>query len=211
MTPVMCHSQPTQCAYIGLTRAPPPPRPPAQRYGAVAPVQTRRRCGRRLIACGPDLTVRRCASRRPLESDATPPSGSSSRAERGSFTFVPALAGDEPAAGADSGTCCRTQTFGPRTDRYGHKTHVGRSPASPATPNTRASSTRIRKTGRITKPKSHRDQNIIGAERNESRQAGGREHRDRDEKSTPNRGSSDSGNQGAKLHAPILDRGHGNL
>ena len=37
MTPVMCHSQPTQCAYIGLWRRAPPPRPPDEDAARTAP------------------------------------------------------------------------------------------------------------------------------------------------------------------------------
>ena len=53
MTPVKCHSQPTQCAYIGLWRGAPPLRPPHSDMPA-APVQTRGRCGHRRDACGLD-------------------------------------------------------------------------------------------------------------------------------------------------------------
>ena len=54
-------------------------------------------------------------------------------------------------------------------------------------------------------------QEHLGAEGNESRPAGGLEHRDRDETITPNRRSNGSANQEAKLHAQNLDRGYTSL
>ena len=76
MTPVKCHSQPTQCAYIGIWRRAPPPRPPhgdsAPRAGSDPAVHAAIAGSR-----GPDMTVRRFATTRPPASDATPPSSSS--------------------------------------------------------------------------------------------------------------------------------------
>ena len=109
------------------------PRRPVQNPRSMRPASGR-------VRAGPDGTAVR--ERDAAGSDVTPPSDSSSRAERGSFARATALRGDEPAAGANSCTCGRTQAFGPRTDRRGHKTHGRRAlPANPATPNTPASST----------------------------------------------------------------------
>ena len=72
-------------------------------------------------------------------------------------------------------------------------------PRQPATPNTPASSTQIRRSGRITTPTGHRDRNIFGAQGNESRPTGERERRDRDEKITPNKRSSGSGESGGEV------------
>ena len=63
------------------------PSTPAQRQWRAVPVQNRGRSGRRLVTCGlaiDGLVVSRAPGR--WGSDATPPSSSSSRAERGSFS-----------------------------------------------------------------------------------------------------------------------------
>ena len=53
------------------------PSTPARRFGAPRRFRPRGRCGRRRVARGPDMTVRRFATTRPPGSDATPPSSSS--------------------------------------------------------------------------------------------------------------------------------------
>ena len=53
------------------------PSTPARRFGAPHRFRPRSRCGRRRVACGPDMTVRRFATTRLLRSDATLPSSSS--------------------------------------------------------------------------------------------------------------------------------------
>ena len=72
----MRHSQPTPCAYKGNLASGSAPSTPARRLGAPRQFRPRGRCGRRRVACWPDMTVRRFATTKPLGSDATPPSSS---------------------------------------------------------------------------------------------------------------------------------------
>ena len=163
MTPFMCHSQPTQCAYIGLWRGGAAPSTPARRFGAPRRFRPRGRCGRRQVACGPDMTVRRFATTRPLGSDATPPSTSASRAERGSFACATALR-------VTSRLPRRTVAVAAGRRRPARvRTGTTKRPCQPCSPPTRPRRThqplrhRSQRTGRSRTPRAQRREHHIGA------------------------------------------------
>ena len=104
-------SQPTQCAYIGLARGF-APSTPAQRDGIAAPGRPAAEAEVVLSRAGWIMTVRRFASTMPLRSGCHPAVRLVKPRQR-LLHFVPALAGDEPAGGADSGGCGRTLASGP--------------------------------------------------------------------------------------------------
>ena len=114
MTPFMCHSQPTPCAYKGALAKGSAPRPRTEI--------------RRVAAPGSDPAVD-VAGAAPGAGGHDGPAGGEHQAagERCHpavrlvkprrarlLHFVPALAGDEPAAGPDGGSCGRTQASGPQ-------------------------------------------------------------------------------------------------